>query len=104
MKFLSRGLGIGISAKSLQDHDVLLDIVELDPAVYNFAVNYFGLEPKHNIYIQDGRKFLNNAPSRSYDYVLHDVFTGGSVPSVLFSVEALEQIKRILKNNGVLAL
>ncbi|CAG8441765.1 3779_t:CDS:10 [Funneliformis mosseae] len=101
---LQIGLGIGVSAKSLQDHNVLLDIVELDPVVYNLAVNYFGLERRHNIYIQDGRKFINNAPSRYYDYVLHDVFTGGSVPSVLFSIEALEQIKRILKKNGVLAL
>ncbi|RIA89540.1 S-adenosyl-L-methionine-dependent methyltransferase [Glomus cerebriforme] len=101
---LQIGLGIGVSAKSLQAHNVFLNIVELDPAVYNFATNYFGLEPKHNIYIQDGRKFINDEHSQSYDYVLHDVFTGGSVPPSLFSFEALEQIKRILKKDGVLAL
>ncbi|CAB4414110.1 unnamed protein product [Rhizophagus irregularis] len=101
---LQIGLGIGVSAKSLQAHNVLLNIVELDSAVYNYAINYFGLEPKHNIYIQDGRKFINDEHSQSYDYVLHDVFTGGSVPPSLFSLEALEQIKRILKKDGVLAL
>ncbi|CAG8787938.1 13305_t:CDS:2, partial [Acaulospora morrowiae] len=52
----------------------------------------------------DGRKFINNADSGKYDYVLHDVFTGGSVPSALFSVEALEQIKRVMKEGGILAL
>ncbi|GES82223.1 hypothetical protein GLOIN_2v1728725 [Rhizophagus clarus] len=101
---LQIGLGIGVSANSLQAHNVLLNIVELDPAVYDFATNYFGLEPKHNIYIQDGRRFINEEHSQSYDYVLHDVFTGGSVPSSLFSLEALVQIKRILKKDGILAL
>ncbi|CAJ0757758.1 11048_t:CDS:2, partial [Entrophospora sp. SA101] len=98
------GLGIGVSSKSLQLHKVALDIVEIDPVVYEYARKFFGLKRKHNIYIQDGREFINNANSRYYDYVLHDVFTGGSVPSTLFSIEALGQIKRILKHDGVLAL
>ncbi|CAG8444762.1 6122_t:CDS:2 [Dentiscutata erythropus] len=89
---------------SLQAHNVEMDVVELDPVVYDFAVNYFDLKREHKIYLQDGRKFINNADARIYDYVLHDVFTGGSVPSTLFSIEALEQIKRILKKNGILAL
>nr|CAG8544960.1 15553_t:CDS:2 [Entrophospora candida] len=101
---LQIGLGIGVSSKSLQLHKVALDIVELDPVVYEYARKFFGLKRKHNIYIQDGREFINNANSRYYDYVLHDVFTGGSVPSTLFSIEALGQIKRILKHDGVLAL
>ncbi|CAG8591953.1 4837_t:CDS:2 [Paraglomus brasilianum] len=84
--------------------NITLDIVELDPIVYDYAINYFKLEKKHNIYIQDGRRFIENAPPRKYDYVLHDVFTGGSVPSSLFSTKALEQIKRIMKDDGVLAL
>ncbi|CAG8464644.1 11320_t:CDS:2 [Ambispora leptoticha] len=103
-KALQIGLGIGVSASSLQENNVLVDIVEIDPAVYAFAVNYFRLAPLSKPYIQDGRKFINEAPSNKYDYVLHDVFTGGSVPETLFSVEALIQIQRILKEDGVLAL
>ncbi|CAG8495973.1 3228_t:CDS:2 [Paraglomus occultum] len=101
---LQIGLGIGVSAASLQNANITLDIVELDPAVYEYAIDYFKLEKKHNIYIQDGRRFIENAPSRKYNYVLHDVFTGGSVPSSLFSTKALEQIKRIMKDDGILAL
>ncbi|CAG8699977.1 8411_t:CDS:2, partial [Cetraspora pellucida] len=101
---LQIGLGIGVLTASLQAHNVELDVVELDPVVYDFAINYFNLKREHKIYLQDGRKFINNAEAQTYDYVLHDVFTGGSVPSALFSIEALEQIKRILKANGVLAL
>ncbi|RIB04712.1 S-adenosyl-L-methionine-dependent methyltransferase [Gigaspora rosea] len=101
---LQIGLGIGVLTASLQAHNVDLDVVELDPVVYDFAVNYFDLKREHKIYLQDGRKFINNADAQIYDYVLHDVFTGGSVPSTLFSIEALEQIKRILKKNGVLGL
>ncbi|CAG8813987.1 9341_t:CDS:1, partial [Racocetra persica] len=98
------GLGIGVLTSSLQAYNVELDVVELDPVVYDFAINYFNLKHEHKIYLQDGRKFIDNADAQTYDYVLHDVFTGGSVPSALFSIEALEQIKRILKTNGVLAL
>ena len=104
MIYIFSGLGIGVSAASLQNANITLDIVELDPTVYDYAIDYFKLEKKHNIYIQDGRRFIENAPSRKYNYVLHDVFTGGSVPSSLFSTKALEQIKRIMKDDGVLAL
>ncbi|CAG8433709.1 11273_t:CDS:2 [Ambispora gerdemannii] len=103
-KALQIGLGIGVSASSLQENNVLVDIVEIDPVVYAFAVNYFRLAPLNKPHIQDGRKFINEASANKYDYVLHDVFTGGSVPAALFSIEALIQIQRILKEDGVLAL
>ncbi|KAG9284661.1 hypothetical protein G9A89_004703 [Geosiphon pyriformis] len=101
---LQIGLGIGVSVSSLQASQVYVDIVEIDPVVYAYAVDYFRLVPLSKPHIQDGRRFINEASSNQYDYVLHDVFTGGSVPSTLFSIEALIEIRRILKNDGVLAL
>lgn len=102
---LQIGLGIGVSAKSLTEAGVLVDIVELDPAVYEFAISYFQLPPPHAIYLEDGHQFLiNKANESTYDYILHDVFTGGTVPSALFSQEALLLCKRTLKPNGILAL
>ncbi|RHZ78145.1 hypothetical protein Glove_167g96 [Diversispora epigaea] len=101
---LQIGLGIGISASSLQRHQVSLDIIDLDPVVYEYAIKYFRLENHHRFYQQDGRKFINNEESGIYDYVLHDVFTGGSMPSELYSIEALEQIKRVMKEDGIMAL
>ncbi|CAG8754358.1 42745_t:CDS:2, partial [Gigaspora margarita] len=78
---------------SLQAHNVDLDIVELDPVVYDLAANYFDLKHKHKIYLQDEYKFINNTDAQIYNYVLYDVFFGGSVLSTLFSIKAFEQIK-----------
>ncbi|RUS13632.1 S-adenosyl-L-methionine-dependent methyltransferase [Endogone sp. FLAS-F59071] len=138
---LQIGLGAGISTNSLQRHNVSVDIVELDPAVYNLARDFFNIKPvpldggaSHRAFFQDGRQFLKGAAEKVkqievdagggtdgggeeatkevkkrvaaatapllYDYVLHDVFTGGSLPVQLFSVEALRDIKIVLKKDG----
>ncbi|KAJ1928144.1 hypothetical protein IWQ60_002311 [Tieghemiomyces parasiticus] len=102
---LQIGLGVGIIADSLQRGGFQMDIVEIDPAVYRFAREYFGLAELHGVYLQDGRAFIEQGNlTDAYDYVFHDVFTGGSVPATLFSVEALTHIRRILKPSGILAL
>ncbi|KAJ1339687.1 hypothetical protein BSLG_005720 [Batrachochytrium salamandrivorans] len=82
-----------------------LDIVELDPVVYDYAKSYFNLSTSCLAHIGDGRHFIDHvATPASYDYVLHDVFTGGVVPGNLFTIEAVTAIKRILKPNGIMAL
>lgn len=102
---LQIGLGIGVSAKSLTQAGVAVDVVELDPVVYDYARRYFKLPKPANVFIQDGHAFLQTVANASdYDYILHDVFTGGTVPSSLFSVEALQLCKHALKPNGILAL
>ncbi|KAL1921313.1 uncharacterized protein VTP21DRAFT_11029 [Calcarisporiella thermophila] len=101
---LQIGLGIGIASKGLIEQDVEVDVVEIDAAVYDAARRYFEFPEPRAAYIEDGRKFIERTPNQTYDYVLHDVFTGGSVPASLFSVEALQEMKRTLKEDGVLAL
>ncbi|ORX94320.1 S-adenosyl-L-methionine-dependent methyltransferase [Basidiobolus meristosporus CBS 931.73] len=103
-KALQIGLGIGVSASSLLQKGVEVDVVEINPTVYQYARNYFQLPTPTQVYLQDGRGFIETAPTGHYDYVLHDVFTGGSVPPSLFTQEALLHIKRILKPDGILAL
>ncbi|KNC96868.1 uncharacterized protein SPPG_07700 [Spizellomyces punctatus DAOM BR117] len=102
---LQIGLGIGVTTRSLTLHTpIQVDLVELDPIVYTYARKYFDLPEPHSVHFGDGRAFLDESPDGVYDYVLHDVFTGGLVPSTLFSVEALQNVRRVLKPNGVLAL
>ncbi|KAI8324807.1 S-adenosyl-L-methionine-dependent methyltransferase [Martensiomyces pterosporus] len=102
---LQIGLGIGVSARSLHEQNVRVDVVEIDPAVYKAATEYFFLPKNLNgVHLQDGRQFIDEAPASTYDYIVHDVFTGGSVPSSLFSQSAVAQLKRILKPDGVLAM
>ncbi|KAJ2851696.1 hypothetical protein IWW36_000841 [Coemansia brasiliensis] len=99
------GLGVGVTARSLYEQNVKVDIVEIDQAVYDAAVKYFNLPKKLNsVNIMDGRRFIDEAHTGTYDYVVHDVFTGGSVPASLFSQSAVMQLKRILKSDGVLAM
>ncbi|KAF9080750.1 hypothetical protein BGX23_001733 [Mortierella sp. AD031] len=101
---LQIGLGVGVASGSLIQHGLLVDVVEIDPAVFDYATEFFDWPAPHEKFIQDGRQFIRNAPAGKYDYVIHDVFTGGGVPPSLFSLEALHDIQRIMKPDGVLAL
>ncbi|KAF9930804.1 hypothetical protein FBU30_011253 [Linnemannia zychae] len=101
---LQIGLGVGIASGSLIQHGLLVDVVEIDPAVVDYATEFFDWPAPNEKFIQDGRQFIKNAPAGKYDYVIHDVFTGGGVPPSLFSLEALHDIQRIMRPDGVLAL
>ncbi|KAH7334831.1 S-adenosyl-L-methionine-dependent methyltransferase [Rhizoctonia solani] len=124
------GLGVGVSAGALQSHGSSVTVVEIDPAVYTYAREYFGLpEPNGGIFLEDARgwvdrraktvndghyiepgnatEVLRGATSTSnglFDHIIHDCFSGGSVPTFLFSTGFFEGTKRLLKEDGVLAV
>ncbi|KAJ3348985.1 hypothetical protein HDU83_000906 [Entophlyctis luteolus] len=107
--FERHGLGIGIASATLHNSypNARIDVVELDPNVLGFAVEYFGfpnVTGKTNLVAADGRAFLEHSESGKYDYVLHDVFTNGGVGGRLISFEALSQVRRVLVDDGILAL
>lgn len=84
--------------------DKRIDVVEIDPGMTALAKEHFRLEedPGMNIIHQDGRVFLNEAPSDTYDAVMIDAFsTLFSVPHQLTTVEAVREIRRVLKDDGV---
>jgi len=72
------------------------------------------------IYLEDARQWVQRRASLlatgrpvtatsnerfvKYDYIIHDVFSGGSVPSHLFSMEFWSELKTSLLENGVLAV
>ena len=81
-----------------------IDVVEIDPQMTEIAKKYFRLEenPRLNIIHQDGRVFLNQAESNKYDAVLMDAFASlFSVPFQLTTIEAVRQISRVLKDDGI---
>lgn len=81
-----------------------LDVVEIDPALTEIARRRFRLEdnPRLRIFHEDGRVFLNRADSAAYDVVMMDAFGSlFSVPYQLTTVEAVTQIHRVLKEDGV---
>lgn len=89
-------------------HGVETHIVELDPMVYKYAKDYFGLLPDHTAHIMDAVEFVKNAVAtpeqEQYDFIIHDVFTGGAAPSVLFTIDMMQGMSKILKDDGVVAI
>ncbi|MBW0563892.1 hypothetical protein O181_103607 [Austropuccinia psidii MF-1] len=102
------GLGVGISAHSLMRHGALVTVAEIDPIVYEYAQKFFALPtPNGGIFLEDARYYLQRAVNGSlglFDYIIHDVFTGGTVPSSLFTVECWKGIRNKLKDDGILAV
>ncbi len=81
-----------------------IDVVEIDPRMTQIARDHFRLndDPRMQIIHEDGRMYLNRAESGSYDAVLMDAFGSlFSVPHHLTTVEAVTQISRVLKDDGV---
>lgn len=106
---LISGLGIGTAVNGLLSHGVETDVVELDPVVYDYAKKYFGLMPNHTAYIEDALSFVkresNNVENKKqYEFILHDVFTGGAVPASLFTAEFLTELRSLLTDDGVIAI
>ncbi|ERF69111.1 hypothetical protein EPUS_01067 [Endocarpon pusillum Z07020] len=105
---LNIGLGIGTAPGALIAHGINTTIVELDPVVYDFAVKYFGLPSNHTPIIGDAVHLVQDAQARNittkYDYIIHDVFTGGAEPVDLFTQEFLSGLKYLLKEDGVIAI
>ena len=98
-------------------HGVQTTVVEIDPAVHRLAVDYFALPKNHTAIIEDATVFVkkdllrieqeqkidSNKDGR-YNYIVHDVFTGGAEPIDLFTVEFIQTLSDLLQPNGVIAI
>ncbi|PHH81057.1 hypothetical protein CDD82_1363 [Ophiocordyceps australis] len=101
------GLGVGTTPSALVAHGVNTTIVEIDPVVYEFAVKYFDLRENNAPVLDDAVSYtaaLAATAPATYDYIVHDVFTGGAEPAHLFTLEFLEGLATLLKPNGVIAI
>ncbi|KAL8769379.1 MAG: hypothetical protein Q9209_004606 [Squamulea sp. 1 TL-2023] len=99
------GLGIGTTPSALIAHGINTTVVEIDPTVHDFATRYFRLPPNHTAVIDDAVVFVEqNKHQRAYDYIIHDVFTGGAEPIDLFTMEFMEGVKGMLTKDGVIAI
>lgn len=83
---------------------VRMDVVEIDPQMTEIARQFFKLknDPRLNIIHEDGRVRLNRAETAKYDAVLMDAFGSlFSVPYQLTTLEAVQNISRVMKDDGV---
>ncbi len=91
-------------AKTLRDrYGMVTDTLEIDPAVADAAVNYFGYQPTGQAVVGDARYEIHRLKG-PYDLIIHDCFTGGSEPAHLLTVETLRELRLLLKEDGILAL
>ncbi len=84
--------------------DKQIETVEIDPQMTEIAKKYFNLQENPNLRIvhEDGRIFLNRARENKYDAVFLDAFGSlFSVPFHLTTIEAVAEINRVLKTDGV---
>ncbi|KAG8901881.1 hypothetical protein FRB99_005021 [Tulasnella sp. 403] len=126
------GLGAGIMARSLTLLDITPTIVEIDPVVHEYAERFFALpkQPPVNdtdgspffipprtpqTHFMDARTFVDRRAAilsgmrrireaMRYDYVVHDCFSGGMVPTHIFTQEFWASTKAVMKLDGILAV
>ncbi|EPE28876.1 S-adenosyl-L-methionine-dependent methyltransferase [Glarea lozoyensis ATCC 20868] len=100
------GLGIGTTPAAFIAHGINTTIVEIDPVVHSFATKYFALPTTHTPVIEDAVAFANRTAraGTKYDYIVHDVFTGGAEPIDLFTLEFIQDLYDMLEDWGVIAL
>lgn len=103
---LSSGLGIGTTPTALAAHGVRTTVVEIDPAVDILARRHFDLPDQVESVIEDAADFVESAVGRGhkYDYIVHDVFTGGAEPVELFTTEFFYRLRSLLEEEGVIAI
>ncbi|MCF7790676.1 MAG: fused MFS/spermidine synthase [Victivallales bacterium] len=104
-KILFIGLGGGIMPMIVRRMypEANIDIVEIDGSLPDIAEKYFGFEPDSgmNIYITDGRVFVNKAEKNTYDIVVADVYNAYNIPFQFTTLEFYRQIKKLLKKGGI---
>lgn len=103
------GLGIGVSASSLMYFGTNVTVIEIDPAVYDYARKYFKLPEPNAVHLTDARGWVHeqsvlSTPVHQYDIVVHDCFSGGSVPAHIYTQEFWEDLKKLVAPNGIVAV
>lgn len=104
---LQLGLGGGALNRYLRRAlpGAALTTAELDAAVRDMAVEFMGYEPdeRDEVVIEDARAFLKSRPE-TWDWILVDAYSGGSVPPHLKTREFYELLSARLAPGGVVAL
>lgn len=83
-----------------------LEVIEIDPEVTRVAFDFLGLSPGTSIvtYNEDARMAVPKLPEGRYDLVIGDAFNDLSVPYHLTTREFNEQIRALLKEDGLYAV
>lgn len=106
---LRRACMIGVGGAQLSNFlfarfpDLEIDAVDICPAVIELARAHFGVpdDPRYRLHVADGRVFIEDAPSASYDLLILDAYRGHSVPRHLRTREFFSACADKLAPGGV---
>lgn len=81
-------------------------VLEVDPEVVRLDRDLLGLQtsPDLQVLVGDARTGIAEQPSASYDVVVGDAFGSLAVPWHLATTQMAEQVRRVLRPDGVYAL
>ena len=103
------GLGVG-TVNCYNKGNTPFLFIEIDPAVVDVAREYFKYLSDCNpqvpgkTVIGDGRIELLKLPKNSQDIILLDAFSSDVIPTHLLTVDALNEYKERLKDDGIILL
>ena len=96
------GLGGGTVANIFQNSlGFSVDAVELDQRIAEVAKQYFALNSKVNVVVDDARHYLEES-QKKYNVILFDVYRGEAPPPHVFTLESLTRTKSLLKEDGLI--
>lgn len=85
---------------------VSVDVVEIDPLLYDLARRYFAAPEqgdRFRVITGDGRAYVDRTDT-SYDLIILDAFTGYDIPQPLITAEAADAYRSRLTTGGVLTV
>ncbi|MEE8484400.1 MAG: fused MFS/spermidine synthase [Nitrospinota bacterium] len=99
------GLGAGIIAAYGKENQ-RFDFFEIDQAVVDIARGHFDYLKKSAATVRtivgDARLNLRKIPDNSYDLLVMDAFSSGSIPTHLLTVESVNELLRVLRDDGII--
>jgi spermidine synthase len=97
--------------------DAVIDAVDIDPVIQSIGTREHPdkpySDPRVHFHLNDGRNFLRRAPDGQYDLVifalidslvLQSGYSNIRLESYLFTTEAFQDVRRVLKPTGVAAV
>ena len=84
-----------------------IDVVEIDPELFNIAQRYFNVEDwsNMNVYGEDARGFVNRGGNgEKYDFILVGVSHDIAMPWQFVTREFGEAVRKMLVDDGVVAV
>jgi predicted membrane-bound spermidine synthase len=98
-RVLLLGLGGGLTARNMQAIGHTVDSVELDERIPSIARDYFGLDSRSKVIVDDGRHYIRSTRER-YDLIVFDVYQAEIPPAHMLTVETFRELQQRLNPGG----